>query len=67
LYSTGTKFLTDYRAGAVVGALFGIVVGYIIHLFWQPSSEAVTYIMIHSTFVGGCVGILTVTAQPKWL
>src|SRR5215471_15572313 len=25
LYSMGTKFLTDYRAGAAVGAVFGMV------------------------------------------
>jgi hypothetical protein len=67
MYSTVAKFLTDYRLGAAFGALFGMLVGYIIHWFWHPSSDAFTYIMIHSVFVGACVGILTVTAQPKWL
>jgi len=61
------KSLTNPWAGAAIGAVVGPGIGYLIHLYWDPSAEAFLYLIIHSIFVGGAVGGLTVIAKPKWL
>jgi len=61
------KSLTNPWAGAAIGAVMGPGIGYLIHLYWDPSADAFLYLIVHSIFVGGAVGGLTVIAKPKWL
>lgn len=61
------KPLANFWAGGVVGAILGLGIGYLIHLYWHPSPEAYVYLIMHSIVVGFSVGGFTVIARPKWL
>ena len=61
------KSLANFWAGAVVGAMLGLGIGYLIHIYWHPSPEAYLYLIMHSVVVGASVGGFTVIAKPKWL
>jgi len=65
--STMTEPITNTKIGGVAGGSIGLGAGLLVHLFWNPSPESLIYLIIHSTSVGICVGMLTVVAKPKWL
>ena len=67
IYSTFSGSMANVRIGGAAGAVMGLGAGLLIHLFWNPTPEAFIYLIIHAVFVGTCVGMLTVVAQPKWL
>ena len=61
------KFLKRPWVAAALGAIFGWICGFIVLLYWHPSVGATVYVGLHSMFVGGVVGAITVLAKPKWL
>jgi hypothetical protein len=61
------KLLKNPWAAVPLGAIIGWLCGYVVLICWHPSIGTIEYVGLHSMFVGGLVGIVTVLAKPKWL
>ncbi|OLD26304.1 MAG: hypothetical protein AUJ04_06115 [Acidobacteria bacterium 13_1_40CM_3_55_6] len=61
------KILRNGWFAAPVGGVIGWCCGFVVLIYWHPSIGTVVYVGMHSMFVGGLVGLVTVLAKPKWL
>lgn len=65
--SRALRLLRNPWVAGLAGCVLGWCCGYLLLVSWSHSLGSLVYIVIHSIFVGGIVGGVTVIAKPKWL